>query len=151
MLSNESDKRTAHRAVVARALDAVSAMNLQAFLDCTHEDLIMEVPFDPDFAPADKTGLRRLTEKSFRKFKSLDIQVQRVHDLTDPDCLIAEYTSNGLSAIGDVNYANRYISVFQFAEGLIHRWCEYTSPLVWREAKAKMDAARAVQQQGATA
>lgn len=147
MPSNASDKRAAHRAVITEALDAVSRMNLEGFLDCTHDDLIMEVPFDPDFAPANKTGLRRLTEKSFRKFESLEIQVRRVHDLIDPDCLIAEYTSHGRSAIGDVTYANRYISVFEFADGLIHRWCEYTSPLAWREANAKMKAARAAQQQ----
>jgi ketosteroid isomerase-like protein len=91
----------------------------------------------------DKGGVEWLMSGTFRLFKSLVFQSIRIHELVDPDRLVVEYTSQCRSAHGDVPYDNRYLSIFEFADGQVIQWLEFTSPLRWQEAKAQIDAAKA--------
>lgn len=143
MGASEYTKRAEHRALVEILLGSMAGRDVAAVLACLHDDVYFEVPFDPFLGPLDKSGVEWLTAGTFRLFKSLVLGSIRIHELVDPDRLVVEYTSECRSVHGDVPYENRYISIFEFADGQVIRWLEFTSPLKWQEAKAQIDAVKA--------
>jgi ketosteroid isomerase-like protein len=60
--------------------------------------------------------------------------LQHVHDLVDPDVLIAEYTSEGEVTTNGNPYANVYIGVWRFRDGRVCGTKEFYNPLIAQRA-----------------
>ena len=138
----------ANRDVFLRMLNALGRKEFDAFESCLDPELRCEWPYVVMAGfPTEMHGARRLRdalEVSFATFAPYSYQIVELHELADPDRLIAEYTSHSRYLPRDVPYSNRYVGIFEFRNGLITRWREYVNPLMvldalgpgyeWREA-----------------
>ena len=69
-----------------------------------------------------------MSRQTFAMFSSFVQHVDAVHDLVDPDALIAEYHSDAVVSRNGNAYRNRYIGVLRFRDGLVCEWREYHNP-----------------------
>ncbi len=83
------------------------------------------------------SGARRLREAlevSWVTFTPYRYRIQHLHDLADPDMLVAEYSSHSTYLPRNAPYENLYIAVVRFRDGKVAHWREYVNPLVTLEA-----------------
>ena len=127
----------ANRETFLRMLKALGHKQYDEFEACLDPDLHSEWPYVVmEGFPTEMHGARRLREAleaSFVQFAPYDYRIIEIHDLADPDKLIAEYTSHSHYLTRDVPYSNRYVGYFEFRGGRISRWREYVNPLVVRD------------------
>ncbi len=127
-----------NREVFVRMLTALGTKDFDTFESCLDEDLLCEWPYVVmDGFPTEMVGGRRLREAletSFRVFTPYNYRIIEIHDLADPDRLIAEYSSHSTYLPRNVPYSNRYVGIFEFRNGKISRWREYVNPLIVLEA-----------------
>jgi uncharacterized protein len=125
---------TANRSLFEKMLTALGTKDFDTFEACLADDVRLEWPFPVmDGFPVEHRGarwLRDALELSFRDFTPYAYTIEAVHDLSDDDRLIAEYTSHSRYLPTAQPYSNRYISVFDFANGRIVRWREYVNPKI---------------------
>lgn len=119
-------------------LSALGKKDYDTFEDCLAEDLLCEWPYAVmEGFPSELRSARRLREAlevSFTSFTPYDYEILEMHDLADPNGLIAEYRSRSRYLPRDVPYSNRYLGIVQFAGGKIARWREYLNPVILLEA-----------------
>lgn len=100
------------------------------------DDLVMELPFaDPPRRFDGKDAARPFIARSFEIFDFTQ-EITEVHECVDPDLLVIEYTSKGRIATNGRDYANAYIAVYRFRDGLIWQVREYHNPLITARALA---------------
>jgi ketosteroid isomerase-like protein len=136
----EALKPVGHLALVREAIDAIAAGDLDAVLGCLADDVVFEFPYAAGSQVLDRAGVRDVMAFVIRTFPTRRFQVDGVFELADPDGLIVEYSSEFATAGGDVHYANRYVAIFQFRDGLIRRWREYANPVPFERALAAVRA-----------
>lgn len=128
----------ANREVFLRMLNALGSKQYDEFESCLDPDLLCEWPYVVmQGFPTEMHGASRLRlalESSFVDFAPYDYRIIEIHDLSDPDKLIAEYTSHSRYLPRDVPYSNRYVGIFEFRSGRIARWREYVNPQTVLEA-----------------
>jgi ketosteroid isomerase-like protein len=128
----------ANREIFTRMLTALGSKDYDTFEQQLDENLLCEWPYAVmEGFPATLTGGRKLREAlevSLRTFAPYNYRILELHDLADPDRLIAEYSSHSLYLPRNVPYTNRYIGVVEFRCGRITRWREYLNPLPIVEA-----------------
>jgi ketosteroid isomerase-like protein len=128
----------ANRETFLRMLDALGHKQYEAFEACLDPDLHCEWPYVVmEGFPVEMHGARRLRmalEASFIDFAPYDYRIVEIHDLADPDRLIAEYTSHSRYLPRDVPYSNRYVGIFEFRAGRVAQWREYVNPQTVLEA-----------------
>jgi ketosteroid isomerase-like protein len=128
----------ANRDTFLRMLNALGQKRFDEFEACLDPDLHCEWPYVVmEGFPTEMHGARRLRlalETSFVDFAPYDYRIVEIHDLAEPDRLVAEYTSHSRYLPRDVPYSNRYVGYFEFRDGRITRWREYVNPLVVRDA-----------------
>jgi ketosteroid isomerase-like protein len=66
----------------------------------------------------------------FVMFGKFTITLTDVHDLLDPNMLVARYRGDALGRHKPVAYRNDYIGVFAFRDGKITLWREFDNPMV---------------------
>ena len=124
----------ANRLLFERMLDALGRKDFDMFEACLSDDILLEWPFPVmDGFPTEQRGaawLRQSLEESLRDFAPYAYRIDAVHDLADPNRLIAEYSSHSEYLPTGAPYSNRYISIFEFAGGRITGWREYLNPQV---------------------
>jgi len=124
----------ANRAAFVAMLDALGSKDYDTFERHLDADLVCEWPYVVmDGFPTRMTGARRLRdalEVSWAKFTPYNYRIVNLHDLTDPDMLIAEYSSHGTYLPRNAPYENLYIAVLKFSNARITYWREYVNPLV---------------------
>lgn len=127
-----------NRALFLRMLDALGTKDFDTFEKCLAEDVRLEWPYAVmEGFPVEARGaawLRASLEASFASFTPYAYRMVALHDMADPDSLIAEYTSHSIYLPNGKPYANAYISLIEFAGGRITRWREYVNPQVVERA-----------------
>jgi ketosteroid isomerase-like protein len=122
----------ANRDLFLAMLTALGRKDYDTFEACLADDILLEWPFPVmDGFPTKHRGarwFREMLEISWADFDPYAYRIEAVHMLTDPDTLIAEYSSHSRYLPTAVPYSNRYISVVEFANGRIVRWREYVNP-----------------------
>ncbi|MCA1846364.1 MAG: nuclear transport factor 2 family protein [Actinobacteria bacterium] len=119
-------------ALVRSALEAIEQGDLEAFLACLDDDLVLEIPYT-DGAPTDKQGLAGLIGYLLKTFATRTFGVDAVHPVAGADQLVIEYHSDFAAHVDGIRYTNRYVGIFDFRDGLISRWVEYANPVPFNE------------------
>jgi ketosteroid isomerase-like protein len=129
-------------AVVQKALDAIAAGELDAVMACLTDDVVFEFPYGDGGTVLDKAGACRTIGFIIKTFAQRSFEIVEVYEPAGSDRLLVEYRSQFRSAVGDVDYANRYMAVFTFRDGLISLWREYADPVAFEQALAAIKAAQ---------
>ena len=98
--------------------------------DIYSEDFILEIPF-ASLEGKRIEGMAEVAEfmvEAMGRFQ-IKLNLTVIYETTDPDVLIAEYTSEGKFLPEGVDYDNRYISVYKFKNGKICEVKEFFNPL----------------------
>lgn len=115
-------------------LTALGRKDFDTVEACLADDILFEWPFPVmDGFPTEHRGarwFRQAIETSWHDFDDYAYRIEVVHDLAEDDRLIAEYSSHSRYRPTGEPYSNRYISVFDFADGQITRWREYVNPRI---------------------
>lgn len=123
--------RTNH-ALFVTMLTALGQKDYDTFEAALADDVLLEWPYPPmEGFPTERRGarwFRDVLEVSWADFDPYNYRIETIHDLGEPDRLIAEYTSHSRFIPTDLPYSNRYIAVVDFADGRIVRWREYVNP-----------------------
>lgn len=123
-------------ACVLSAFGAVGAGDVDGQLARYTDDAVLEMPFaDPPVRIEGKPALRSRLEPALAIFH-FTLSVTEVHECAEPDTLVLEYTSQGVVTTTGRPYANAYIGVFRFREGLICFQREYYNPVAAQRALA---------------
>ena len=130
-----------HLAVVRKALDAIAAGDLAGVLQCLTDDVVFEFPYADDGTVLDKAGVERTIGTIIKTFSRRSFEILEVHELATEDGLIVEYRSKFRSAVGAVDYTNRYVAVLGFRDGQVALWREYADPVPFNRALADIRAA----------
>lgn len=119
-------------ATLRRALAAVGDVSAQ--LAEYTDDATLEFPYAAP--PVRVQGKARIAEYLAAALAIFEMRltVTRIHETTDPDVLIAEFTSDGRVTTTGKPYANTYISVVTFRDGLICHQREFYNPAAAADA-----------------
>jgi ketosteroid isomerase-like protein len=99
------------------------------------EDVVCEWPYVPRPDLPDTLVGRNNVRAMFQQMEDLEYdpynyQFDDIHELLDPNTLIAEYHAESRHRPSGKPYANRYISILKFnADRKISLWREYLNPL----------------------
>ena len=115
--------------VVARALQAVSDLDLDGAMRWIADDIVLELPYRAGGHPttlvgADARAFIRFLGKVFSRMEFYDVVV---HGATQSGVIAAEYKSNGLTKAG-ATYRNVYAAFFKVGDGRVTYWREYFNP-----------------------
>jgi ketosteroid isomerase-like protein len=130
--------REANKTAFLKLLGHLGRKEFEEFEACLAPDMVQEWPYRPlPSMPERVTGaraVRELIETGMSDFDAYNYSIPQIHDLLDPETIIAEYSSNSFYKRRRVPYANRYISILRFREGKLVYWSEYVNPLIIKEA-----------------
>lgn len=145
MTHDPDSSRHARTPALLRALRAITALDVDAILECLHQDCTLQLPYEDAVPDLDKAGFGLLLTAMFTQYRTFTITVTHIYDIAGDDTLIARYTSDCISrAHESVTYANNYVGIFTFTDGLISSWREYDNPNISAKAQADdMAAAKA--------
>lgn len=121
-------------AVIRRALDAVEAGDVDGYLACLADDVVVDLPYAESGIKLDKAGIGRMIGFLVKTFATRSFGIEQVYVADDGPSLAIEYHSLMRSRIGDVDYANCYVGVFEFRDGLVTLWREYANPVAFDRA-----------------
>ncbi len=125
------DLREQNLGVVRRAFAGIAAGSAEQMLLGNYtDDMVIELPYadPPSVIGGIDAGLEYLTA-AFGIFR-FALTITDVHECTDPDKLVIEYTSEGTVRPTGKRYANRYIALYWFRDGKIARVREFYNPAV---------------------
>jgi len=123
--------------LIERSFAAVGRGDVEGQLEGCTDDVVLELPYaDPPVRLEGKDAIRAHVGPALKIF-SFQLQITQVYPGADPDVLVLEYTSEGAVTSTGRHYANSYIAVIRFRDGLVCAQREYYNPLI---------AARALQQ-----
>jgi ketosteroid isomerase-like protein len=123
--------------VLRRAFAGISAGDADQMLVNYTDDMVLELPYsDPPMTLRGKSDVHKYLTKAFQVFK-FRLDITDVYETTDPDLLLAEYTSEGQVTITGKPYNNTYIGVYRFRDGLISWVREFYNPTVSERALSK--------------
>lgn len=135
--ATDKNLRERNRALFERMLGHLGRKEFDAFEACLTGDFFQEWPYRPlPGMPESMRGaaaVRALIEKGMSDFAPYSYRIERVHELAEPEMLIAEYSSHSHFYRTGLPYSNRYISVLRFRDGKISHWREYLNPLIVKD------------------
>jgi ketosteroid isomerase-like protein len=124
----------ANRTLFVTMLDALGRKDFDRFEACLADDVLLEWPFPVmEGFPLEARGarwFRESLEASWVDFAPYAYRIAAIHDMADPEALVAEYTSHSTYLPTGQPYENAYVAVIEFADGRISRWREYLNPQV---------------------
>jgi uncharacterized protein len=130
MTDTDSASREANKQTLRRAMDGITALDLDAVVAELHDDVRFELPYESAVPDSGQDGIRELLGSMFVMFKQFTITLTDIYDLLDPNMLVARYRGDALGREKPVPYRNDYIGVFEFRDGLITLWREFDNPMV---------------------
>jgi uncharacterized protein len=118
-------------AVVRRAIDFVGALDIEAAIALTTDDLVLELPFRADGGPRRLEGddARRFMRSLPKLLAQMSFHDVVVHGQLPSGAVVAEYRSAGITRAGR-DYPNAYVAFFCLRDGRIASWREYFDPNV---------------------
>jgi uncharacterized protein len=130
MTDTDSATRDANKQTLRRAMDGISALDLDAVLGELHDDVRFELPYEAAVPDSGQDGIRDLLGSMFVMFGQFTLTLTDIYDLLDPNMLVARYRGDALGRDKPVVYQNDYIGVFEFRDGKITLWREFANPMV---------------------
>ena len=134
----DAELRQANKALFLKLLGHLGRKEFDAFSECLATDLVQEWPYLPlasmPHVLHGREALLEVVQRGMADFDPYRYEIDAVHEMVDPNTLIAEYRSNSVYRPRSLPYANRYISVLRFRDGKLAHWVEYVNPLVIKEA-----------------
>ncbi|GCD99568.1 nuclear transport factor 2 family protein [Embleya hyalina] len=122
-------RRARHTRVAERLLAAVGAGDRAAQVACYHPDVVLEFPYAaPPVRIEGRAAVETYLAIALGVFE-LNLTVTRVHECVDPDTVIVEFTGTGRARTTDRPYANTYIAVLTFRDGLVVGQREFYNPV----------------------
>ena len=128
---------TAPQEVFQRALRSVQDRDLDAYVELFADDGTLEFPFAPPGAPQRMQGrveirrslgpLWQRARQSGRRVTGYDPVV--VHNTTDPEVIVAEFTLHGMVEDRGDSYRMSYVHVYRVRHGRILSLRDYWDPL----------------------
>lgn len=137
MTVDSGSARMANKQTLRRAMQAITALALDAFTLELHESATFALPFEDSVSDCGRDGFLQLLSTMFAMFKKIDLTITTVYDLVDPDVLIAQWHSDAEGREKPISYLNEYIGVFHFRDHKIASWRGYANPDAARAALAK--------------
>ncbi|WP_040793422.1 nuclear transport factor 2 family protein [Nocardia paucivorans] len=131
MTTTDTDRRTP-RELFERGLDLLLAADMQSFLELFAADAELEFPFAAAGAPARLHGQAELHDYLIDYPQRLAIHefpAVAVHETTDPELIIVEFTARGTTVRTGAAYELSYIAVIRARHGKIVAWRDYWSPV----------------------
>jgi len=126
---SDDEQRGRNGAAFARSLAALSNSDLEGHLVGCTDDFVLELPYaDPPVSVMGKEAVRAYLTPALATF-SMRLELTQIISCFDPNCLIAEYTSEGRVTTTGKPYANSYIAVVRFRNDLICAQREYYNPV----------------------
>ena len=123
-----AEKRNRNRALIEQSFAATGKGTVQ--LDRFTDDIVLELPYaDPPVTLKGKEAIRAHVEPALGIFK-FELTIQAVYECEDPDLLVLEYTSEGHVTTTGKHYANSYVGIVRFRDGLVCHQKEYYNPLI---------------------
>ena len=130
MTDSDSATREVNKRTLRRAMDGISALDLDAVIGELHDDVRFELPYEDAVPDSGQDGIRDLLGSMFAMFGKFTITLTDIYDLLDPNMVVARYRGDALGRDKPVVYQNDYIGVFEFRDGRITLWREFDNPLV---------------------
>jgi ketosteroid isomerase-like protein len=130
MTDTDSATREANKQTLRRAMEGISALDLDAVVAELRGDVRFELPYEDAVPDSGVDGIRDLLGRMFSMFQKFGMTLTDVYDLLDPNMLVARYRGDALARDKPVIYRNDYIGVFEFRDGKITLWREYDNPMV---------------------
>ncbi len=124
-------RRAANHATLVAIIDAITRGAYDDLATMVTDDLVFELPYGPSFMPNPVRGRdawMKMSTQTFAMFSSFTQHLDEVHELVDPDVLVAEYHSDAVVARNGNAYRNRYIGVLRFRDGVVCAWREFHNP-----------------------
>jgi ketosteroid isomerase-like protein len=125
----EDEQKSHHGTIFSRSLAALSKGDLEGHLAGCTDDFVLELPYaDPPKTITGKEAVRIYLTPALTTF-SMQLDLTRIISGSDPDVLIAEYTSEGHVTTTNRPYSNSYIAILRFRGDLICAQREYYNPV----------------------
>ena len=124
------DRAAENLAVLKKCFAIIGTCDANALVEHYTEDYVLELPYATADGATQYEGretVRARLREIFRILR-LDLTLTVVHPTTDPDLVIAEYTSEGTSLQTGEPSSNRYVGFWWFRDGLVCRTREYYNP-----------------------
>ncbi|GAA4532969.1 nuclear transport factor 2 family protein [Amycolatopsis samaneae] len=130
------------RELVEHALKLLLTKEMSAFAELWAEDGVLEFPFASPGYPSRLDG-RAAVRAYLRDYPDIvdlrAITEQRVHETTDPEVVIAEFTAEGVVVRTGRPYRLSYVAVVTVRDGEIRHYRDYWSPLAAAQALGGAD------------
>ncbi len=127
---DDGEIRARNLACLRKAFAGVSAADADLMLANYTDDLVMELPYSDDSPVLEgRDTVRAYLGPAFDVFR-FRLDITAVHETVDPDMAVVEYTSEGQATTTGKRYANVYIGVYWFRDGLICKVREFFNPMV---------------------
>lgn len=136
-MNDHSSVRAANKALFEKLLGHLGRKEFDDFEACLAEDFVQVWPYLPLPSLPDTLHGRRLVrqtlEAGMSDFAPYQYEQLEMHDMLDPNVLLAEYRSRSHFYPRNLPYQNRYISLLRFADGCLVHWTEYVNPLIVKD------------------
>ncbi len=131
---SDADIRARNLDCLKKAFAGVSAADADQMLANYTEDLVLEMPYGDGAQKLEgREKIRRYLRAAFKTLQ-FRLEITAVHETIDPEMLVAEYVSDGVATTTGKRYANVYIGVYWFRDGLIYHVKEFFDPRLTTEA-----------------
>ncbi|WP_219462672.1 nuclear transport factor 2 family protein [Nonomuraea rhizosphaerae] len=120
------------REIADQLLDVGRAGDADWFLSVMAPDAVIEWPYRPEGVPERLTGREEIrafmgTEARVITFESYRDKV--IHETTDPEVVIIEYTAHGQVTATGAPFTQRVIAVIRVRDGFVVHYRDYINPL----------------------
>jgi uncharacterized protein len=131
---SDADIRARNLECLKKAFAGVSAADADQMLANYTEDLVLEMPYAAGLHVLEgRETIRKFLHAAFKTLQ-FRLQITAVHETIDPEMTVVEYVSEGMAPLTGKPYANVYIGVYWFRDGLISHVKEYFDPTLTTEA-----------------
>jgi ketosteroid isomerase-like protein len=124
------------RELIDRAVELLVAHDMTGFAGLFAVDGAMEFPFAPPGYPPRVEGRAAITEYLRHYPDLLDIRSvtpTAIHQSTDPQVIIVEFTAAGVVVATGAPYEALYIAVVTVVDGEVRHYRDYWNPLAMKE------------------
>ena len=115
----------------------ISAQEYERAVELLTERFRFELPYRSPDVPEPVSGREPFLatmKSSLGAFDPMRMELLSLHELVEPDLLVAEYTTDTRYLPTGRTYRNRYVGFFRFEGERIAFWREYHNPDVLAEA-----------------
>jgi uncharacterized protein len=126
-------RETSAREVAGRLLAAAVSERPEDMADCYAEQVVIEMPFSAGLYPSRIESTREEMRERYRAHRAVRhyerVSDVRVHQSTDPEVAIAEYTLHGSMVASGEPFAMTFVMVLTVRDGVIVHSRDYTDPV----------------------